>query len=44
VTRRSTGASRPVAAYLTEHMMSLMLGRDPFDIEDTWQYLYRGAY
>jgi mannonate dehydratase len=29
---------RPSAA------VPLMAGRDPFDVEDTWQYLYRGAY
>ena len=38
------GREQAVAAYLTEHIAPLMPGRDPFDIEDTWQYLYRGAY
>ncbi|WP_328468467.1 D-galactonate dehydratase family protein [Actinoplanes sp. NBC_00393] len=33
-----------VAAYLTEHVVPLLIGRDPARIEDTWQYLYRGAY
>ena len=38
------GRELAVEAYLTEHVVPLMAGRDPFDIEDTWQYLYRGAY
>ena len=38
------GREQAVAAYLIEHIVPLMAGRDPFDIEDTWQYLYRGAY
>ena len=38
------GREQAVAAYLTEHVVPLLPGRDPFDIEDTWQCLYRGAY
>jgi mannonate dehydratase len=33
-----------VAAYLSEHLAPLLIGRDAHLIEDTWQYLYRGAY
>src|ERR1700761_459338 len=38
------GRELAVAAYLTEHVLPCLIGRDPFDIEDIWQYLYRGAY
>ena len=38
------GRELAVASYLTEHVAPLMVGRDPHRIEDTWQYLYRGAY
>jgi mannonate dehydratase len=38
------GRELAVAAYLREHVAPLLLGRDPARIEDTWQYLYRGAY
>ncbi len=38
------GRELAVAAYLTEHVIPCLIGRDPFDIEDIWQYLYRGAY
>ena len=33
-----------VAAYLRDHVVPLLIGRDAARIEDTWQYLYRGAY
>src|SRR5687768_7580997 len=33
-----------VASYLTEHIVPLLIGRDARRIEDTWQYLYKGAY
>jgi mannonate dehydratase len=32
------------AAYLRDHVCPMLLGRDAHRIEDTWQYLYRGAY
>src|SRR6202000_2535267 len=32
------------AAYLRDHVAPLLLGRHASRIEDTWQYLYRGAY
>ena len=38
------GRELAVASYLTEHVLPCLIGRDPFDIEDIWQYLYRGAY
>jgi mannonate dehydratase len=38
------GRELAVAAYLTEHVVPLLIGRDAHQIEDTWQYLYRGAY
>ncbi len=38
------GRELAVAAYLRDHVAPLLLGRDPARIEDTWQYLFRGAY
>ncbi|WP_432824585.1 D-mannonate dehydratase ManD [Dactylosporangium sp. CA-092794] len=38
------GRELAVAAYLTDHVVPALIGRDPARIEDTWQYLYRGAY
>ncbi|RMF94603.1 MAG: bifunctional D-altronate/D-mannonate dehydratase, partial [Gammaproteobacteria bacterium] len=38
------GRELAVASYLEEHVVPLLIGRDPRNIEDTWQYLYRGAY
>lgn len=38
------GRELAVAAYLSEHVAPLLTGRDAGRIEDTWQYLYRGAY
>jgi len=38
------GRELAVASYLADHMVPALLGRDPQRIEDTWQYLYRGAY
>jgi len=38
------GRELAVAAYLSEHVVPLLIGRDAQQIEDTWQYLYRGAY
>jgi mannonate dehydratase len=38
------GRELAVAAYLDEHVGPVLIGRDPARIEDTWQYLYRGAY
>src|SRR3989440_8157637 len=33
-----------VASYLSDHVIPLLIGRDARRIEDTWQYLYKGAY
>jgi mannonate dehydratase len=38
------GREQSVVAYLNEHVIPCLLGRDPRAIEDTWQFLYRGAY
>lgn len=38
------GREKAVVAYLQEHVLPTLIGRDPFQIEDIWQYLYRGAY
>ncbi|WP_432741975.1 D-galactonate dehydratase family protein [Streptomyces sp. JH002] len=38
------GRELSVASYLTDHVVPLLIGTDPHRIEDTWQYLYRGAY
>lgn len=38
------GREWAVASYLTEHVIPCLIGRDAHRIEDTWQYLYRGAY
>ncbi|MCW2899461.1 MAG: starvation sensing protein RspA [Streptosporangiaceae bacterium] len=38
------GRELAVVAYLREHVVPLLIGRDPARIEDTWQYLYKGAY
>ncbi|MEU4896020.1 D-mannonate dehydratase ManD [Streptomyces sp. NPDC044780] len=38
------GRELSVAGYLRDHVVPLLIGRDPARIEDMWQYLYRGAY
>lgn len=38
------GRELAVANYLSEHLVPLLIGRDARRIEDTWQYLYKGAY
>ena len=38
------GRELAVVSYLEEHVLPCLIGRDPFQIEDIWQYLYRGAY
>lgn len=38
------GREMAVVAYLNDHVVPLLIGRDPRRIEDTWQLLYRGAY
>ena len=38
------GREKAVVAYLEEHLVPALIGRDPQRIEDIWHYLYRGAY
>jgi mannonate dehydratase len=38
------GRELAVASYLRDHVVPLLADRDAHRIEDTWQYLYRGAY
>ncbi len=38
------GREQSVVAYLEEHVVPCLVGRDPRRIEDIWQYLYRGCY
>ncbi|MFE9689459.1 D-mannonate dehydratase ManD [Micromonospora sp. NPDC005806] len=38
------GRELSVASYLADHVVPLLIGRDPHQIEDTWQFLYRSAY
>ncbi len=37
------GRELAVASYLQDHVVPLLVGRDARRIEDTWQYLYKGA-
>ena len=38
------GRELAVRAYLEEHVIPCLIGRDARRIEDTWHYLYKGAY
>ncbi|WP_138444375.1 D-mannonate dehydratase ManD [Sinomonas susongensis] len=38
------GRELAVVSYLRDHLAPALLGRDADRIEDTWQFLYRGAY
>ena len=38
------GRELAVATYLTDHVVPLLIGRDPRNIEDIWHFLYKGAY
>jgi mannonate dehydratase len=38
------GRELAVASYLRDHVAPLLIGGDARRIEDTWQYLYKGAY
>jgi len=38
------GRELAVASYLKDHVVPMLIGRDARRIEDTWQYLYKGAY
>src|ERR1700737_1056597 len=38
------GRELATASDLSDHVIPLLIGRDARRIEDTWQYLYKGAY
>lgn len=38
------GREKAVVAYLEDHVIPLLIGRDAHRVEDIWQFLYRGAY
>ena len=38
------GREMAVVSYLQDHLAPCLIGRDPQQVEDIWQYLYRGAY
>lgn len=38
------GRELAVATLLDEHVLPCLIGKDPRNIEDIWQYLYRGVY
>ena len=38
------GREKAVVSYLEDHVAPCLIGRDPHQIEDIWQFLYRGAY
>jgi len=38
------GRELAVASYLSDHVIPCLIGSDPAQTEDIWQYLYRGAY
>src|SRR5271156_4179788 len=38
------GRELAVVSYLTDHVIPCLIGRDAHQIEDIWQFLYRGAY
>jgi mannonate dehydratase len=38
------GRELAVASYLSDHLVPLLPGRDAHAVENTWQFLYRGAY
>jgi mannonate dehydratase len=38
------GRELAVASYLADHVVPCLIGREAHQIEDIWQYLYKGAY
>lgn len=38
------GRELAVVSYLEDHVIPCLIGRDPSQIEDIWQYFYRGVY
>lgn len=38
------GREKAVVSYLEDYLCPSLIGRDPHQIEDIWQFFYRGAY
>ena len=38
------GREKSVVSYLQDYLVPALIGRDPQQIEDIWQFFYRGAY
>lgn len=38
------GREKAVVTYLKEHIIPCLIGKDAHQIEDIWQYLFKGAY
>ncbi len=38
------GREKSVVSYLEDYCIPCLIGRDPFQIEDIWQYFYKGVY
>jgi mannonate dehydratase len=38
------GRELAVTSYLTHQVIPILIGRDTRRIEDSWQYVYKGAY
>ncbi len=38
------GREKSVVSYLEDHIIPCLIGRDASEIEDIWQYFYRGCY
>lgn len=38
------GREKSVVSYLEDYLLPMLIGRDPQQIEDIWQYFYRGVY
>ncbi len=38
------GREKSVVSYLQDYLLPALIGRDPQQIEDIWQFFYRGAY
>ncbi len=38
------GREKSVVSYLEDYLLPTLIGRDPQQIEDIWQFFYRGAY
>ncbi len=38
------GREKAVASYLKDYCIPCIIGKDPSNIEDIWQYFYRGGY